>query len=113
MTYSRYDERSIKLNKSKLYSDHFTQRGVRSIRHYSTPKMSFPDATELSELESESVLWKRGDRFWKLAEQFYGNAELWWVLAWFNKKPTEADVAINDIILIPQPLEKILSLLGV
>jgi len=113
MAYSRYEERSTKDNKDKLYSKHLQERGVKKIKHHTTPTLGQPSTSEMAALDVEVVLWKRGDRYWKLAEQFYGNAQLWWVIAWYNKKPTEADVALNDTILIPQPLEKVLSLFGV
>jgi nucleoid-associated protein YgaU len=55
-------------------------------------------------------LWRRGDHFYKLAAQYYGDATYWWVIAQFNNRPTEAGLAFGDIILIPNPLDEVLTL---
>jgi nucleoid-associated protein YgaU len=48
-----------------------------------------------------------------LAHKHYGDANLWWIIAWYNKKPTEAHVKMGDIITIPLPLDKVIRYLGV
>jgi len=53
-----------------------------------------------------------GDRFEKLAAQFYDDPEMWWVIAAFNKKPAEFLLSPGDIINIPLPLEYILDYMG-
>jgi len=35
---------------------------------------------------------------------------LWWLIAWFNRSPTEAHNKVGDIILIPAGVEELLSL---
>ena len=35
-------------------------------------------------------MWKLGDRFYKLADQYYGDPTLWWIIAWYNRMPTES-----------------------
>jgi nucleoid-associated protein YgaU len=52
-----------------------------------------------------------GDKYYKLADAFYGDSRDWWVIAKFNQKPTESHVKIGDIILIPKPLSVILNYL--
>ena len=54
-----------------------------------------------------------GDRYFKLAYEYYGDSKLWWVIAWYNQKPSEADVKNGDTIFIPLPLDKVLSALRV
>jgi len=54
-----------------------------------------------------------GDRYFKLAHRFYGDSKLWWVIAWFNKKPTESHVDVGDLILIPTDLYQILNIFDV
>ena len=53
-----------------------------------------------------------GDRYHKLAEAYYGDATYWWVIAWFNKKPTESHISPGDVIRIPTSLGSILSAMG-
>jgi len=112
MAFSRYEERSVFRNSRQLYRELFDERGVNFIRHYVTPEFRYPTPEEFTELDITYRSWRVGDRFWKIAEKNYGRPELWWVIAWFNKKPTEANVQIGEQILIPKPIERTLSMLG-
>ena len=64
----------------------------------------------MSEITTNGYIWGVGDRYFKLAHRFYGDSKLWWVIAWFNKKPTESHVDVGDLILIPTDLDQILIL---
>jgi hypothetical protein len=112
VAFSRYEEREIFKNRQKLYNELFDERGVNFVRQFSTPIFEYPTPAEFSQLNIETVPWSRGQRFWKIAETEYGNPELWWVIAWFNKKPTEAGIRLGDLILVPKPLDRVFNLLG-
>ena len=64
-------------------------------------------------LEMVGYIWKVGDRFHKLAEQHYGDPTLWWIIAWFNRTPTEHHLRLGDNLQIPLPLERIIGILDV
>ena len=113
MAFSRYEERVTFRNGGSLYRELFDERGVNFIRQYSTPEFQYPTPEEFSQLDIIYRAWRVGDRYWKIAEKHYGRPELWWVIAWFNKKPTEAELEIGDQLLIPKPLERVLRMLGV
>ena len=49
------------------------------------------------------------DKMSKIAYKHYGEASLWWVIAWFNGKPTDFHCTPGDIILVPHPLEEVLA----
>ena len=53
-----------------------------------------------------------GDRYYKLADGYYGDSRYWWIIAWFNKKPTESHIKVGDIIRVPTSLGDILSAMG-
>ena len=57
-------------------------------------------------------MWKYGDRLYNLAHQYYGNAEFWWIIAWYNGYPTEASIRNGAIIEIPLSLEEVTVALG-
>ncbi len=67
---------------------------------------------DTKKFETISHIWGVGDRYFKLANRYYGDPELWWVIAFFNQKPTEFDIKAGDIIFIPTPLETVLFHIG-
>ncbi len=108
---SRYTGRRIVKNNSEIYEKVIEKRGVKHIEQYKTPKLKHPIAAERSTVTRVRHIWKLGDRYWKLASEHYGNPKHWWVIAWYNQKPTENMVKIGETIIIPKPLEKVLELL--
>lgn len=104
----RYDNRRIFRNAEEIFEETFRKRKVPLIRHYETPAMTHPTPQEHRAIDSRSHVWRSGDRFFKLAHKYYGDSSLWWVIAWFNKTPTEGHVQIGDIINIPINLENAL-----
>ena len=108
---SRYDDKIPYINDSERYGDIFEDKGVKFIEQYSTPELSHPNYKQIMQLKRISHVWKLGDRFYKLAGEFYGDEKLWWVIAWFNKTPTESHVKPGQILKIPSPVEKVLTIL--
>jgi len=84
-------------------------RNLKEIIMFETPELRHPTTEEIATLTLEPVRWSLGDRFFKLAHAFYGDPELWWVIAWFNKTPTDGHVGLGDMIYVPLPLEKVIS----
>ena len=101
--------RKILKNDLDEYSDVLKNRNVNHIRYYSTAKFTFLTAEEYANIKTIEHVWKEGDRYYKLAEKYYGDATDWWIIAKFNLKPTESHIEIGDIILIPTPLNLILE----
>ena len=110
---TRYDATPTILNNNSRYSNLFSKRKVKYIQQFTTPILDHPIALEIRNLQTISHIWKEGDRFWKLAYDFYGErSNLWWIIAWFNRTPTEGHVKVGDVITIPLPVEKILEYYG-
>jgi hypothetical protein len=110
---SRYNNRDVLVNLSEQYSDTFRERNVNFIRHYSTPNFKQSSIDELVSVDTISIVWKTGTRLYKLAATYYNDPELWWVIAWYNRKPTEFHIEVGEVIEIPVPVERVLSVLGV
>tara|TARA_R110002020_G_scaffold59590_5_gene162359 strand:- start:2950 stop:3291 length:342 start_codon:yes stop_codon:yes gene_type:complete len=108
---TRYDERLVLTNDLEEYAKVFEQRGVKQIKHYSTAKLHYPTPDEIMGLQRVQHVWKVGDRYYKLAAQYYGIATFWWVIAHYNKKPTESQLSPGDVIYIPLPLARVLGYL--
>lgn len=105
---NRDEKRNTLLNDSKIYKSKAKQRNVNFFRHLSTPKFNALSPEDISKLNIVDHIWTSGDKYSKLADKYYGDAEKWWVIAWFNKKPTDAHLRLGDRVHIPLPLEKIL-----
>jgi len=109
----RYIGRNIYRTRNPLYAQDMEKRGLKEMRYYGTPEFKKPTRYELSDITDVGHIWRLGDRYYKLAHEYYGDSELWWIIAWYNGKPTEAHVKLGDIISIPTPLWKIRSAYGV
>ena len=108
---SRYDTRSIFKNTDEKYENLFEERNTKSILQYATANLKHPTSNEIANLSTVNHFWREGDRFWKLAAKYYNQPHLWWVIAWFNRMPTEGQVSLGDIVVVPLPLSKILDYL--
>jgi nucleoid-associated protein YgaU len=113
MINSRYNNRQKFKNNHENFSEHLKVRDVKHISHYVTPQLPSVDSETFSKLQIQTHIWKAGDRLYKLANEYYNDPTLWWIIAWFNKKPTESHFEVGQIVLIPKPLNKIMNLLGI
>jgi|TARA_R110000824_G_scaffold23611_2_gene84371 nucleoid-associated protein YgaU len=110
---SRYKNTKKKLNDSNLYRRLRQIRGVTGgLLQYETDRKRQPDIDEVGQLNNVMHIWTTGDRLSKLAEKYYGDPTMWWVIAWYNGKPTEGHLSVGDTIYIPTPLERVYGLLG-
>ena len=110
---SRYNNSVPFINNNELYEDVFEDRDVNFIEQYRTGLLSHPTIEQRARIQTIQYVWKLGDNYAKLAQKHYGDSKLWWVLAWYNKKPTDALIKVGDTIRIPQPINKILEFFGV
>ena len=88
-------------------------RGRNFIDLYGTPKLAHFTAKQNVNLRLVGHTWRTGDRYYRLAHKYYGESELWWIIAWYNRKPTEAHLKIGDTVTIPLPLDRVLSYMKV
>ena len=91
----RNESRRMIINSSHNFDDQFRVRSVESIKQYTTLKLRYPTTEEMAKLDILTETWKLGDRLYKYAHKHYGDPNLWWVIAWFNKKPTENDYQLG------------------
>ena len=83
--------------------------GASKITHYQLAFFGDPvDAEFLEQISVSTHIFSVGDRLSKIAFDYYGDAKLWWLIAWFNDKPTDFHCRIGDVIRIPEPKEEVL-----
>ena len=107
----RYSKRTKLNNALEQYRKLFSNRGLKHIKHYETPKFPILNADQIKNITTISHIWTIGDRYYKLASKHYGDPKDWWIIALYNNKPTESDIMLGDEILIPVPLNVVLRYL--
>jgi nucleoid-associated protein YgaU len=108
----RYSGRTVGRNEEAIYSDLLLDKQLKHIDQYLTPSFHTLEVKESLSLTRIQHVWKAGDRLWKLSNQYYGEPTYWWLIAWYNQKPTESHFTIGDVVIIPTPFERVLSLYG-
>jgi nucleoid-associated protein YgaU len=108
---SRYNGRDRATNKNDMYKEVMENRGVNQVIQYRTPILNFPSEEEIRSILTIDHIWVQGDKFWRLASSNYGDPRLWWVIAQFNRKPTEGHLNPGDVIKIPINLSEALGVL--
>ena len=96
-------------NDLEFYEEFLEKRGVSKIKQYTSPRMPPLRTQDRRKFTSTRYIWKMGDKYYKIANQFYGDPRFWWVLAWYNQKPTEGMLKVGDVIYVPLPLQKVLT----
>ena len=110
---SRYSNDEILNNHIEFYEFLRKERGgMKNIVQYATPTVHMPALEDRMGINTSAHIWSYGDRYYKLADQYYNNIEYWWVIAWYNGYPTEADIRTGDLIYIPLDLERLLQIVG-
>ena len=111
MSQQTWNKNGLKLsNNDSLYSDFLEKTGATKIDHYGLIRSGNPHSIEFREdITIITHVMSKGDSLSRLAFEHYGDAKLWWLLAWFNTIPTEANYKIGDEIQIPFPLQDVLD----
>lgn len=110
---SRFRSRTKFRNDNENIKPQLDARDLKFIVHFETPILDHPNYEQLTQLNMVNHVWVIGDKYYKIAHKHYGDSRLWWVVAWINQRPTESHVSIGDTILIPHPIDKVLSYLKV
>ena len=108
----RYTKNRIINNKDPAYKRYLKKRGMKKIRQYNTSRLQHPDLKDLANFDRLSHIWKTGDKYYKLAAEYYQDPTKWWVIALYNQKPTEAHVDVGEVLYVPYPLDTVLYYMG-
>jgi hypothetical protein len=110
---SRYDKRRIFNNGRLIYYDYIIDRGAPGfIRQYVSPLFHQISQGDYNNLSVAEELWTMGDSLSKLAGKYYGSGTYWWVIAYFNNKPTDAHFKVGDTVYVPTSLTDALATIG-
>tara|TARA_B100000902_G_scaffold360141_1_gene376531 strand:- start:1759 stop:2106 length:348 start_codon:yes stop_codon:yes gene_type:complete len=96
-------------NDTDVIKDFLNKTGATKVDHLAPVYFGDPVSEEfLEDIEYVTHIFSVGDRLSKLAHEHYGDARMWWVLAWFNAKPTDFHCKIGDKIRIPFPPDEVI-----
>jgi nucleoid-associated protein YgaU len=101
---------TILTNNDRIYGEFLRKTGAKNVDHYGI--MLFGDPMQgdfLREISMSEHVFGYGDSLSKIAYKEYGDPRYWWVIAWFNTKPTDLHCSIGDKIFAPHPLEEVLA----
>ena len=99
-------------NESAQYRKLIERRGRTYINQYETPELMNVKPEDYGEISVIRKIWKTGDRLYKLADLYYNDSALWWIIALFNNKPTESHFKVGDTVYIPASLQEVMVLIG-
>jgi hypothetical protein len=106
---SRYSN-SRRLVTNEFTSELLKSRGDKQIQFSSIPKMGLINENDYNSLSISYHIWSQGDKLYKLANTYYGDSSLWWIIAWFNKKPIDSLYLLGDTVQIPTPIQNALTI---
>tara|TARA_R110002074_G_scaffold9137_2_gene36616 strand:+ start:611 stop:955 length:345 start_codon:yes stop_codon:yes gene_type:complete len=109
----RYNSRDTTVvDKTDMFKQLKTRRNLNSVTLFTTLALRPFRSEELEGIEFETHVWKTGDRFYKLANQYYNDPAYWWAIALANGAPTEQHLKLGDELIIPVEIDSFLNILG-
>ena len=94
----KYLNQYTSINNTKLYKQMLRDRGVLSIQQFRT---KYFNQIDRSGFRTQTHVWTKNDKLIRLSNTFYGDGQYWWLIGYFNQKPTDAHFEVGDEVLIP------------
>lgn len=99
MAYSRNKNREKFKNNLEQYYDIVKEKELDFINQFETLNLKRDE--ERNDFSYFEYTWKINDKLYKLAQRYYQDPKLWWVIGQINNKPTDQHLFPGDIIKIP------------
>ena len=111
MARSRYANRFVFTNNDKQFQkEFFDERDVKQIDQYESAVLYYPTTQAMERLAEISLVWGATDRLDKIANEYYKDPQYWWIIAWYNMRPTDAHFSPGDVYSVPLPLDVALQM---
>ena len=101
-----------KILSNEFYTNYLSERGVPKINFLATTKLVNLTEEQKRQLTEIEPIWESTDSYYKLASRYYGNPNFWWIIAYYNRKPTETSIKLGTVLYIPQPVGLLISFLS-
>lgn len=110
MPYSRYSNTPIFLNANENYKNtFFEKRDIHQTFQYSLSVMGYPSPSAIRSMTNIPLVWKATDKLYNISNEYYGSPDYWWIIAFYNKKASEAEFKVGDLYFVALPLENMLD----
>jgi hypothetical protein len=115
MAISRYRNNNIVKNSDQEYKKVFEERYGLSdfILQRKRMGIKYPDYETIGSLMFTFEIWQIGSRLHKISEKYYNDPSYWWLIGLYNKKPTDANYSVGDMVKVPLSLEEAFYALGI
>lgn len=112
MSYKRNINRETIKESFDDYRNFLEKKQINYVKFISSLTLN-PDESK-KDFAYTKHIWQVNDRLYKLAQRYYNDSKLWWIIAHVNQKPTDAHFQPGDEIKIPEPyaLEEVIKYLG-
>ena len=109
MPTSRYAHRKIRTNYEESFKEILESRGIGKVEQYLLNRFGTLTTSERNSINVIKHMWTTGDSYQKLSQIYYDSPSYWWVIGWYNSKPTDSHNKLGEVISIPFPLQLILQ----
>lgn len=110
MSFSRYNTRGLFINDTDSYKEtFFDKRDIQQLIQYETARFYYPTFEERTEMAFATLVWSSTSKLYNLANEFYGDPTLWWLIAWINRKPTEAHFKVGEVFYVGTDITQLLE----
>jgi hypothetical protein len=82
-------------------------RNIEKIQYYDNYVFSRDFLSE--EYEIIEHVWSHGDKLYKLANKYFGDRNLFWIIGLFNNKPTDSHYSYGDVVYVPNNFIKFIN----
>ena len=109
---NRNDYRSVVINDTNLREKIHDRKFVDQVKILTRTPHNDISREEIREewIFHKQEMYSLTNKMYRLAHKHYGSPDYWWVIAWYNNKPTDSHFAVGDPIFVPFPLDIVISL---
>lgn len=111
MTINNYrDQRLLRQDMSPTAAGLLRKRGLNETIFYEFLKLRNADPEndqEFADLHKtvETKIFSMGSSMYKYSYEYYGTIDFWWVIAWYNNRPTDSHFKLGETVEIPTNLD--------
>lgn len=88
-------------NNEDIFRPFLDEKGLKFIKQFRLrTNLTLPDSF-LKTLNFIPITWNSTMKMYKLSEIYFGDPNDWWIIALVNKKPTDFNWKVGDVVLIP------------